>query len=576
MSAMPNNVLDAIDALLAEHGVANDVTLLVPTARPHAADVLLVGRRREWEEGEGARAALAAIDAAPELAIAGRDEERNQLHLRLGADWLAALGAALEAGDEDALPTADVAAGKRYVVDFCDPNASKALHVGHLRHIALGNALAGLGAHCGARAERTTQIGDYGRSMGEAMAGYLLFAEGATPESLGRKGDHFVGDLYAQYVRSTTAEEGEDEVLGADPALSREDRGRDDLAEQLLRRWLAGEPEATELWTTIRNWAVEGQNATLARLGVCFDRYIYESELTAEIVEFTEQALARGIAEREPSGAVVYRTNVEEYPILLLNRADGFPTQHQRYFVMWHHSIPELEGAISYALMGDEWVPLSVHGQEIFRRYETEREIHPTVCVVHGMVEMEGGALSSSKGTVWLIDQLLDELASDEELVALAGAHERADADRLGVIASLGLCLSRRKRKTMAFSRDLLFHTDANPGWAMAQAWVKAWDPANDGAPDPAPDERDYRFLLVQSQLHRRFAARSIEAIDPFDLIRFHGHLAQWFLAADPSPRLARAMRTVLGRGLDALALDPGARAGAEAGAVAGPARSAT
>jgi hypothetical protein len=559
---MPNNVLDAIDALLAEHGVANEVTLLVPTARPHAADVLLVGRRRGWEEGDGAAAALSALDASGEVAVSGRDEERNQLHLRLDPAWLAALGTALEAGADGALPTADVAAGKRYVVDFCDPNASKALHVGHLRHIALGNALAGLATHCGARGERTTQIGDYGRSMGEAMAGYLLFADGATPESLGRKGDHFVGELYAQYVRSTTAEEGSAaEVLGADPALSREDRGRDDLAEQLLRRWLAGEPEAVELWTTIRDWAVEGQNATLARLGVHFDRYIYESELKAEIVAFTDQALARGIAEREPNGAVVYRTGVEEYPILLLNRADGFPTQHQRYFVMWHHSIPELEGAISYALMGDEWVPLSVHGQEIFRRYETERAIHPTVCVVHGMVEMEGGALSSSQGAVWLIDQLLDELREDPELTALAAAHERADADRLGVITALGLCLSRRKRKTMAFSRDLLFHTDANPGWAMAQAWVKAWDPRFDGAADPAPDDVDYRFLLVQSQLHRRFAARSIEAIDPFDLIRFHGHLAQWFLAAEDSPRLARAMRTVLAAGLDALALDPGATA---------------
>ncbi len=166
--------------------------------------------------------------------------------------------------------------------------------------------------------------------------------------------------------------------------------------------------------------------------------------------------------------------------------------------------------------------------------------------------------MSSSQGSVWLIDQLLDELSGDEELLALAARHERADADRLAVVTALGLCLSRRKRKTMSFSRDLLFHTDANPGWAMAQAWVKAWDPAFDGEPDPDPDDVSYRFLLVQSQLHRRFAARSLEAIDPFDLIRFHGHLAQWFLAAEDSPRLARAMRTVLGRGIAALALDPG------------------
>lgn len=557
MSAKLKNALDALDAHLHEHGVADDVTLLVPTARPHAADVLLVGRRTGWEEGDGARAALSALEAGGELAFSGRDEQKNQLHLRLADAWLAELGAALEAGDETALATDDVAAGKRYVVDFCDPNASKALHVGHLRHIALGHALAGLASHCGARGERTSQIGDYGRSMGEAMAGYQLFGDGQTPESLGRKGDHFVGDLYAQYVRHMSAQEADEDVEGGDPALSREDRARDDLAEQLLRRWLAGEPEASALWRRIRDWALDGQNATLARLGVRFDRYIYESELKDEIAAFSEEAVARGIAERTPEGAILFRTGVEEYPVLLLNRTDGFPTQHQRYFVMWLDSIPELEGAISYALMGDEWLPLSVHGAEIFRRFETERTVHPTVCVVHGMVTMEGGALSSSQGGTWLIDRLLDELDADPDLVELVARNERAEADRLAVVTALGLCLSRRKRKTMAFSRDLLFHTDANPGWAMAQAWVKAWDPANDGPPDPAPDERDYRFLLVQSQLHRRFAARSLEAIDPFDLIRFHGHLSQWFLAAEASPRVARAMRTVLARGLDALALDP-------------------
>ena len=63
--------------------------------------------------------------------------------------WIETTGAALEAGGSAEATLADLAAGERFSVQFWDANATKALHVGHLRNLAIGNALAAALAQAG-------------------------------------------------------------------------------------------------------------------------------------------------------------------------------------------------------------------------------------------------------------------------------------------------------------------------------------------------------------------------------------------------------------------------------------------
>jgi len=64
---------------------------------------------------------------------------------------------------------ADLAHGQRFSVQFWDANATKALHIGHLRNLAIGNSLAAALQQSGAHVERRSRISDMGRGMGEAM-----------------------------------------------------------------------------------------------------------------------------------------------------------------------------------------------------------------------------------------------------------------------------------------------------------------------------------------------------------------------------------------------------------------------
>ena len=545
-----SNALDLLDERLAAHG-AGDALLAIVPFRPSAVDVRLECRDPSWRETPTGRRALAALAAVHE-----------PLGVRIPDEELAALGTTLERAEPDPLATRAVARGQRWVVNFGDPNTTKALHVGHLRNVAIGNAIAGAAEALGAEVVRQSRVGDFGRSMGEAMAGYLAHGGGQTPERDGVKGDRMIGECYLRYVRSlperaaATAGGGRDPALLGDAALSRERVLHRDVAEELLLRWRDGDPIATDLFDDVRRWVLDGHDATYARLGVDVDRTLFESDHLGHADALAHEALAAGAIVRGEDDATMYVTGEEAYPQLLLHRRDGFPTQHLRYIATYDAIRPLLAGARSVAVFGSEWRGLIRYCEALLRQLRPGQEIHPTGNVMHGMVLGAGGdAVKSSRGGALLVDELFAHVERAGPVVGLARRHGRVDAEQLARIVLLGFFLGRPLQERVSVSLEELLDPRRNVGWSLAQAWARACDPRHDGAPDPAPGDPGYRFALVQSQRHRRLLAKCVEELDLLPFVRFHYHLTRWFAGVQATPRLARVMRAVLGEGLAALGL---------------------
>lgn len=543
-----DNLLDAVEATL--RAADPRAFRVVPILRQDAgADVSAITR-------DPALAPRALEALADDPAVASVERQAQRFLMRLADERIAATGAGLESGRGTGMETDDLRAGERAIVDFCDPNATKALHVGHLRNIALGQAVSSALRAAGAHVERQSHIGDAGRSMGEAMAGWERYAAPATPESAGVKSDHFVGELYARYVR-------EEAPVGAvadeDAPVARDLHEIDDHAQRLLNGLIAEEPEAIALWKRVRDWAVDGQNATLARLGVRFERIIYDSDRTQRSREVAALGVERGVFVQEERGTIAYRTGDDNYPVMPLTRADGFPTHHLRVVAMWRDMmLGEPPGTDLIHLSGDEWKAHVIYTEELLARLEPGARVLPSTHVVHGMVSSEvDGELSSSKGTAQLVDVLLDELAARPEVRALAREETPLlAADDLVAMAVLGFCLDKPVHKGLVMPPiDGFVDVERNTGWRIASAWARAWDPANDGAPDPAPEDADYRHLVLQSQVHRRNLAVALDGLDLLKYVRYVGHLSEWYLAEQRSPRVGRVMRAILTAGLDALGL---------------------
>jgi arginyl-tRNA synthetase len=542
----PANLLDQLEATLGDDAMCGRAWQ-VPRNRSFG-DLRLFGA--PWPDG-ASHFANALDRLASHPAIAALRLQEGELRLNVADDWVAETATQLERGERRPLLTNDLLSGRSITVCFCDVNATKALHAGHLRNIALGVAVSGIATAAGATVVRRSNVNDMGRSMGEALAGYEMFGE--SPRlSWDEKGDHLIGECYSRYVEQM--DDRPDSNL-LDPTLQREAHQGDDRAEELLRLLADGEPPIMDRWRRVRDLVIDGHSATLARLGTTIDKPLFESDFVDTIDRVVSTGLNSGLFTKTDDGATVFRTGRDDYPQLLLARPDGFPTQHLRYVALWTETAPSLRGAISVEIMGDEWLALGVHGDRIMKALSPDIETHPSRCLLHGMVTAAEGVIKSSDGSPLLIDALLDALVAAPRVRELAARHGSDVEDRFAALLLLGYCLKQPPQAPLPFDLERVLDSRQNPTWDIAEAIARS--PDADGLTSPDPGNPEFRALVLYSQLHRQFVAKAHAACDPTALYRHYRYLARWYVGARRTPELQRVGHTIFVAGASALGLWP-------------------
>jgi arginyl-tRNA synthetase len=562
---MGDNLFDKLDGIAVREDGEPLWSARAPFRPSDELDLMLVPRVKVWRESAEAREALAEIEADP--SVESVREEGGQVRLRLRDDWVEETAAQVEAGEREAT-YADIAAGQSYAVYFWGANTTKALHIGHLRNLALGNAIGATLRQAGARVEHRSLICDVGRSMGEAMAGVVTSGReqqlGADGEE---KSDHFVGACYSSYVTASRAN-GAGEEDSAEDSVARESAMYNDKADELMMRVLDGDQSALELWSKTRASVIAGQRKTLARLGIPFDKVIFESDFLPEVRELTNQGLSEGkLTRRYVDDMVMYETRREELEEMPLVRADGLPTQHMRALAYWS-AAPELDDVISLQVCGTEWVAhVNCRRQLIDALGVVNGNGHgsvkgggpPTYDVFHGMVARERQAITSSKEGALLIDDLAEWI--EAEVTADAGraavAHSHPYPERIPAQVALGYFLLQTTTKRVEFEPEkLLVEDNTSLGWELARAQARRGGDAALAEPRPAADP-DFRFAVVQSELYRRHLKSAVADFDPVPLARYLAHFARWYGEAERAPEVERVVQAVLDQGVRGLGMEP-------------------
>ncbi|MDR3228857.1 MAG: arginine--tRNA ligase [Puniceicoccales bacterium] len=180
-------------------------------------------------------------------------------------------------------------AGKRVVIDYPSANTAKQMHVGHLRPIVIGEAIARLLQFCGADLVRDNHIGDWGTNFGTLI--YAIKRAGADATNLGLE------DLEGLYKEGSA-------LTKADPAAL-------DAARAELVKLQAGDPENTRLWETI----VAVSNAAFQEmydlLGVKPDVTLGESFYRDKVGRVYQELTDAGLAEESDGALVVWH---DEHP----------------------------------------------------------------------------------------------------------------------------------------------------------------------------------------------------------------------------------------------------------------------
>lgn len=155
---------------------------------------------------------------------------------------------------------------KKIVVEYASPNTNKPLHLGHLRNIFLGWSISEILDAAGYDVVKTCIANDRGIHICKSMVAWQLFANGATPESTGSKGDHLVGNYYVMFGNELKKQA--KPILEAIYANKKEDELFSEAEESVLQKHISKKSELENILQEAVgkfNW-INTENAPLDNL----------------------------------------------------------------------------------------------------------------------------------------------------------------------------------------------------------------------------------------------------------------------------------------------------------------------
>jgi arginyl-tRNA synthetase len=348
--------------------------------------------------------------------------------------------------------------GKKVMVEYSSPNTNKPLHLGHLRNNFLGWSVAEILKASGNEVMKSCIVNDRGIHICKSMIAWEMFGNGETPQSTGKKGDHFVGDYYVKCENQIKKEAAElsDKVAADDyTAFSDDDKRKlvqlkelgnavvgtsdkdkeklkkigDDIkeivrantplmkrAQQMLVDWEAGKPEVIDLWKRMNGWVYEGFDQTYKRIGSDFHKIYYESETYLLGKQFVEEGLTKGVLYRKEDGSVWIDLTDEGLDEKLVLRRDGTSVYITQDIGLAEEKYKEFPYNQSFYVIADEqnyhMKVLQLILKKLGKPY-ADGIYH----LSYGMVELPTGRMKSREGTVVDADDLVDEMVLQAEKV---------------------------------------------------------------------------------------------------------------------------------------------------------------
>ena len=328
------------------------------------------------------------------------------------------------------------------LVEYASPNTNKPIHLGHLRNIVLGHAVAALLKAAGTKVYSTQISNDRGIHICKSMLAWQTYGAGETPETSGLKSDHLVGKYYVKF--NTVFKEQVAAQIAAGVLKEQAERQAPILreAQEMLRKWEAGDPQVLALWRKLNDWIYKGHAVTYARLGVDFDKKYYESETYMLGKQVIQEGLDKGVFFRKPDGSVWIDLREEGLDEKIVLRADGtavYITQDIGTAVQRAKDFPEVSGMV-YTVGNEQ----DYHFKVLFLilqklGYPWAAQLYH---LSYGMVDLPSGKMKSREGTVVDADELIEAMEAtaaelSEELGKLEGYSE-AEKQQLYRIIGLG------------------------------------------------------------------------------------------------------------------------------------------
>lgn len=336
---------------------------------------------------------------------------------------------------------------QKILVEYFQPNIAKPLHIGHMRTAIIGDSIKRMLKYVGANVESDTHMGDWGTQFGLMILGYKKYGD---PEVV--KKDP-VNELNKLYIKINQEADKDDSV---------HEQGKQEFV-----KLEQGDKENRKLWQQFVDWSMDQFLQINDMLDILpFDNHwpesFYEDKMPAVLEKLKKQKVSI-----ESEGAQIINLEDQGLGIAIVVKSDGGTT----------YLLRDLATAIfrkSQGFSKQLYVVDSRQSRTLEQTYAIlilieELEEGEACHVDYGFISFKGGILSTRKGNMVLVDDLLSQAQEkiakiiQEKNPDLKDKEQAIKAVALGALKYFDLKHNRHSDIEFDWDEVLDFEGDSGP-----------------------------------------------------------------------------------------------------------------
>ena len=384
---------------------------------------------------------------------------------------------------------------KRIVIDFGSPNVAKPMHVGHIRSLVLGDALARIAAFLGHDVIRDNHIGDWGTQFGMVIYGWknLLDRTALTKDP--------IAELVRIY-KETNERATNDEAV------------RESCRVELVRLQ-SGDPENVAIWKECVDLSMKEFDRTYEILNIHYDIQRGESFYNDRLPGVVERLLKSGIAEMSQDAVVVFFHDIPELadkPCIIRKRDGGYNYATTDLATV-DYRINDLKAGTVWYVVG---APQILHFKQIFQIARREGYTADFRHITFGSILGENRKLMKTRsGDNVPLRDVLEEAVTRAAQIIQEKKQDLSETERTEIARKIGIGavkyadLSQYRMTDYIFSWDKMLSFQGNTAPYLQNAYVRICSifrkAGGDGAAKSVPVSNE---IMVEAPEERNLAIK--------------------------------------------------------------------
>jgi arginyl-tRNA synthetase len=348
---------------------------------------------------------------------------------------------------------------KKIIIDHTDPNVLKQFHIGHLMSNAIGEFISRVYEWNGAKVIRYTYQGDLGMHIAKTIWGMKKMRD-AFPQNTDSLTDKlkFIGQAYtlgdSQFEEDENSNAEIKEINKKVYELYDDNKENDDLDLEVY-------------YKKGKEWSLLHFEEIYHKLGVSFDRYIFESEVFKRGQKIIHENVPNVFELSD--GAIIYNGEKEGLHTRVFINSQGLPTYEAKEIgLVFFKKQLTGEHDVSIVITANEQIDYFKVLKSALSKIDQD-SAKKLIHISHGMMRFAEGKMSSRKGNVITGESLINDVENlvlekiSDRNFDLKLQKEIAETVAVGAIKYSILKQGAGKDIKFDFEKSLSFEGDSGP-----------------------------------------------------------------------------------------------------------------